>query len=291
MNCHRCGQPASEDELILFEERWICAACKPVVVQELKEGCSVAVADPLPEGFEERMLSFWTLVSLSWRVVCRDALAIGGLMVLAGVPVNLVFLTVVPGEGSIWVEFARHLSISQFFEIMVSVLTSLGIAKIVEQRLLGREVSFGGGLSHAVRYWIPAIVTGSLEILIIGLLSLALLVPGIIWTFYYTFSRIVVSLREVSGKAALDYSKSLVKGRWWGVVGRSFGLTILSLLPYAALKVAISFVPEHPAVTFATGLFCYICFGYAIVGTTVLFLNLDAIRRGGLVSDVPPPPL
>jgi uncharacterized RDD family membrane protein YckC len=40
--CAECGQMFAEDEMIQFQESWICAGCKPVFIQKIKEGVSVA---------------------------------------------------------------------------------------------------------------------------------------------------------------------------------------------------------------------------------------------------------
>ena len=42
--CSECGRIFSRDEMIRFGESWVCAACKPVFVQKLKEGVNVAGA-------------------------------------------------------------------------------------------------------------------------------------------------------------------------------------------------------------------------------------------------------
>lgn len=40
--CSECGETFSEDEMISFENAKVCAGCKPVFVQKIKEGVSVA---------------------------------------------------------------------------------------------------------------------------------------------------------------------------------------------------------------------------------------------------------
>jgi uncharacterized RDD family membrane protein YckC len=40
--CSECGLGFAEDEMIRFQESWVCAGCKPLFVQKLKEGVSVA---------------------------------------------------------------------------------------------------------------------------------------------------------------------------------------------------------------------------------------------------------
>jgi uncharacterized RDD family membrane protein YckC len=42
--CSECGQAFPEDDMIRFQDAWVCATCKPVFVQKIKEGVSVAGA-------------------------------------------------------------------------------------------------------------------------------------------------------------------------------------------------------------------------------------------------------
>ena len=42
--CSECGLGFAEDEMIRFQEAWVCAGCKPLFVQKIKEGVSVAGA-------------------------------------------------------------------------------------------------------------------------------------------------------------------------------------------------------------------------------------------------------
>ena len=40
--CSECGVAFAEDDMIRFQEAWVCAGCKPLFVQKIKEGVSVA---------------------------------------------------------------------------------------------------------------------------------------------------------------------------------------------------------------------------------------------------------
>ena len=42
--CSECGQAFAEENMIRFQDSWVCAGCKPVFVQKIKEGMSVAGA-------------------------------------------------------------------------------------------------------------------------------------------------------------------------------------------------------------------------------------------------------
>lgn len=285
MKCDSCGLPAPEDEMIQFEGRWICAACKPTFVQQLKEGVLEPVPQPMPEGFEERTLSLGEVVALSWRVVRQDWKAIATLVVLVAAPVNLVLSVIDPGEEPTMREVGRSFRIQQFMETFFGVLSTLGIAKIVSERMLGRRAGFVDGLLHAVRRWLPAIGTGIIEGLIVVFLMLLLIVPGIIWAGYYSFSIAVVSLRACAGKTALDYSKALVKGRWWGVVGRMLGLAGISMIPVIIFEIGVALAPASTALTFASAVLTDLSFAFTTVGATILFLNLDAVHRNDPALD------
>ena len=42
--CSECGQALAEENMIRFQESWVCAGCKPAFIQKVKEGVSVAGA-------------------------------------------------------------------------------------------------------------------------------------------------------------------------------------------------------------------------------------------------------
>jgi hypothetical protein len=284
--CDACGLPVPEDEVIQFEGRQICAACKPAFVQQLREGVLQPLPEALPEGFEERTLGMGELVKVSWRVVRADWMAIAGLVLLVGVPINLLISIFDPSSEEVTLrEIGRSFRFQQSLEMFVGVLASLGIARIVSERLQGRKAGFVDGLLHGLRRWLPGVGTGIVEYFILLIMILLLVVPGIIWTGYYVFSIAVVSLRGCAGKGALDYSKALVKGRWWGVVGRILGLTGLSFIPMILIEIGLAFAPTSDALSFISMLLTDVCFAFASVGTTVLFLNLDAVHQNDPALD------
>jgi uncharacterized RDD family membrane protein YckC len=40
--CAECGQAFAQDDMIRFTDAWVCAACKPILVQKIKEGVTIA---------------------------------------------------------------------------------------------------------------------------------------------------------------------------------------------------------------------------------------------------------
>ena len=43
-HCSECGQAFAEEDMIRFADAWVCAACKPIFVQKIKEGVTLAGA-------------------------------------------------------------------------------------------------------------------------------------------------------------------------------------------------------------------------------------------------------
>ncbi len=40
--CSECGQAFAQDDMIRFSDVWVCAGCKPIIVQKIKEGVTVS---------------------------------------------------------------------------------------------------------------------------------------------------------------------------------------------------------------------------------------------------------
>lgn len=284
MRCDVCAAELAASDLITIEERQVCASCKPTIVQQLLEGCLPTVpAGVHPVENNGELLPFGGLVAVSWKLFRQDWFAILALALLTSVPVNLLLEVLTPspmadGE-SVGLEFVRVMKMSSLLETVIGVVSSLGTAFIVSERVAGRRASFGAAIGHALKRWLPGIGTGLLESIIVGCLLLLLVVPGIIWFFFYTFSTCAVALRQRSGTSALAYSKSLVQGRWWAVTTRVLVLTIPPMSAAFVIGLGVAFAPDEPIFSVLSGICTDLFFAYVIVGVVALFLNLEAIER------------
>lgn len=104
-------------------------------------------------------------------------------------------------------------------------------------------------MNKAKKYLWPLIITGLLTVLIVMGGTLMLLIPGIIFSLWYGFSSYAVMLDDKKGMEALNYSKSLVKGRWWGVFWRllapSFVIGIVTSLVQLILLFPFGFLTYY----------------------------------------------
>ena len=279
MNCTACGQERPEDELIQFEGRWICAACKPEFFQRMLEGQTPLETSNVPVGFDEQIVAPMQLIALTWKFLCMDWPAIMAVTLLGAVPMSAVF-TLIDQFATYWVQHSfLRVGVNYTVQGVIAVLGTLGTARIVSERLEGRGVSAGEAVRHAFRRWLPAIGTNLLQGAIICILLALLVVPGMIWMVYYTFSSVVVSLRACSGVDALNYSRSLVLGRWWAVFGRGLLLGLVLMVVVVPVQIGVRLLHQWPFMVYAGLLVVSLSGTFVKVGNVLLFLNLDAVRR------------
>ena len=265
----------SANDLAQVGERAVCGACKPKFLQRVLEGAPEP-AEPQDLGVET--LGFMALVRLGWKVIRADWLVLLAVRVLISVPSEF-FLSLMPTpEAENLTSIARSIRVSQFIETVFGVIATLAIAWVVQERLAGRRPALWPTLGHALRRWPAAVLTGWLGGIITVLMLLLLIVPGIIYAGYFTFAAIAVSLRACSGSGALDYSKRLVKGRWWIVVGSAIAFVLPTVAVIVFQNIAGQFLPEYPHRAMVEGVVSDIATIFFTVCLTVMFLNLDAVQ-------------
>ncbi|MEP6672703.1 MAG: hypothetical protein ABJF10_26300 [Chthoniobacter sp.] len=266
----------NDDDLIVLEGRRVCPACKPLVVQQLKEGCLPPMPSALPIELAEYEFGYWELIKKTWSICRQDWPAIVGLQLLVSLPSELLVAMASTGDDE---HMRPSWRMTQYLDSFVGVVAVLGIAWVVNERVQGRSLSFVEALKKAVPRWLPAIGTNLVMGLIVVLWALALIVPGIVYLGYYTFAVYVVALRGRASTHALNYSKGLVKGRWWRVVGKMVGLFLPPIVPMFIIAVPLAFLPQSQFVEIFRETLNDLLLSFCQVGGALLFLNLDAVER------------
>lgn len=98
---------------------------------------------------------------------------------------------------------------------------------------------------------------------------------GLYYGIYYIFAINIIALHRKGGKTALNYSKSLVKGRWWKTLWIMVVPYLISLVLFYLLEYMFDFLPVGSDIIryFSRGIIC----SFAIVTASILFLNFDYI--------------
>ena len=178
--------------------------------------------------------------------------------------------------------------IGNMFSFLIFSVAMIAVVKSAERTVTKREISFAEALSEGLNRWPRYLWTGFLGGLIVFGLAV-LIIPGIIWAVYYMFLPYVVSVTSLFGKKALDYSKSLVQGRFWRTLGYFFVIIVSTYIPSIVLagcgQIAINLlVPDLPQVAYlATSAFAlsfaHLPIIFQLSLGTVFFLNTAYCAR------------
>lgn len=274
--CSQCRRMFSESELITLEDQRLCSACKPDYLQQVQEGVEATAPETV---LGNQRLTLAEVLALAWSIWLRNFGVILLLTLLVSIPTNLILESLPISDEPSARELGRYFRVTMLLEVLLGTLRVVGIAYVVGEAVAGREATFGAAIRHALSRWLPAIGTSFLENIIVLLLMLLLIVPGIIWMGYYTFTMYVVSLRLRAGKDALDYSKALVRGRWWRVVGFVLATLFIVLLPMTVVGAFAAETTGAAAVVATTITDVMLTFMTVAIG--VFFLNLDGLRQAG----------
>ncbi|WP_432404080.1 hypothetical protein [Wukongibacter sp. M2B1] len=227
-------------------------------------------------GQEVKEYTFGELVSKSWSIYQNKFTSILTITLLIYVPINII-LYFVDNLTKNMNNFNIYVKTANLLETFIGIIATMGIALIVDSAINNNELSWSNALKRALSRWGSCFGTKFLAGLILIGLFILLIVPGIIWTLYYTFIVQVVVLKKIGGKEALDYSKSLVKGRWWKIFGiHCLYIIIILILSFSLGFIDILFIE---AFSIFTNTIIDIASAFFTVTITVLFLNLDRIKE------------
>jgi len=124
--------------------------------------------------------------------------------------------------------------------LLVLPLANAAVIHAVARTYLSQPVTFGECLSHGLRRWPALIWTTILMSLIIGFGFVFLIIPGIIFSFWYLLAQQVTVLEDVSGGAALSRSKALMKGN----AGTAFVLLLIIGLINFGGNMVLGLIPQ-----------------------------------------------
>ena len=240
------------------------------------------------EEIYEKEFGVRDVLTKTWLVYCKRFKAISTMMLIVSLPgiiINyLVLDNIVDKLNHLTSSATLLLVVVIIVEITVGALISfmglVGISLIVEDTVKedGNKINWETVLNKVFSKLPSYIGTNLLATLILFGLSLLFVIPGIIWNLYYIFITQVVFLREIGGKDALDYSKSLVKGRWWKVFWILVVIGLINMAVSFGTGVISFFLPGIFQAILTTCVDAVACV-FFIACQTILFLNLDYLNK------------
>jgi len=80
--------------------------------------------------------------------------------------------------------------------------------------------------------------------ILVMLWTLLLIIPGIIFGIFYSFTLYLLIFEDIKGMDAIRKSKAMVSGYWWGVFGRTMFLFLVAMLASFILSIPFIFLSE-----------------------------------------------
>jgi hypothetical protein len=278
--CSQCGRPFPPEEMIRHGSAWICAECKPVFLQKLKEGVSGSgPVDPTALGQEiaagDYNVDVGSCLSRSWELLKGSFWPIAGgtalvyvVMFAAGaIPyAGSVIQLVVNGPlmgGLYWYLLkavrGEDINISDAFSGFGPNFTKLMLAHIVSSVLLGLcilpgaicilLVMFGliggsGGQHEAFAQafgHMGVLLIPCIALLVVGFLAIVYL--SVCWVFMFP----LIMDKQLNFWPAMKLSRQVVGKHWWTIFlllfvgGLIAGLGVLACCVGVFVTMAIFF--------------------------------------------------
>lgn len=124
--------------------------------------------------------------------------------------------------------------------VLLMTIITLILRVVIQQatiRVALKNLSFGEALFSSLSDWKPLTLISILLMAIFYGGTLFLIIPGLIFIFWYGFASFVFADERLTGMDALMRSKSYIIGRWWKTLGYFIlaGLTALGAIILAGL--------------------------------------------------------
>ncbi|MFZ2456112.1 MAG: hypothetical protein WAX07_06520 [Candidatus Altiarchaeia archaeon] len=165
----------------------------------------------------------------------------------------------------------------------VSLLSSMALAFYVKSCLDGKKIDFSTAYSRAFGRWPSAIWTSIIQAIILIFLFLLLIIPGVIYSVYWSFALYAVALGGKSGKEALSYSKKIVQNRWWTVLGYAIVFGIIGFILTIPIVIALGFFrwaltdpASSIALDAASGILFSLAGSLTVVMQIIFYLNCES---------------
>ncbi len=169
------------------------------------------------------------------------------------------------------------------FGLIAGLLVTMGLAYFISKKVKGENVDYKEALQKAVSKLPIGFGTSIFEGILLFILYILLILPGIYFSFLWVFATYAIVLRDKSWMKALDYSKSIVHGRWWGTFGKLFAMgliiIIISIVITFGTGFILKFVPVEIIRSLVADSIDWLIRAFAIVATTILFLNMEATKK------------
>ncbi len=232
-------------------------------------------------NIKDQELNIADLVMAAWKIYTENLSIIVLITLAVFLPLNIISMYLPGADASgetLNTSSAIGLGISSLLVALVGVLVPAAIAYIVSLSLDRQPIKRENVFRFALSRWLPLIGTSLLMMVFLLGLTFLFVIPAIILGVYWAFATYVVVLKNKSGMDALRYSQSVVKGRWWKVIGYLIIFGFITGMISWLISLPFVNINNH-IINALVSTLSDIIFSYTIVATALFFINLDNVRR------------
>jgi hypothetical protein len=215
------------------------------------------------------------LIKSGWQIFQKNFFSIFVILLVISFPFNtLVSLAALANVSPVYIEFQLGGFLSLWLLIALQLIT--------EHDVLDRKITAWSALKRAASRW-PSALGASILFGFLIILRLLLIIPGIIYFVNTAFFLHAVGLRNQGWKAALDYSRNIVKGHFWKVFFTSFSIWLtVSFFPNLIFSYLVGVIlgligqgSNLFLLHFIPACFADLTIFLNVIVGTVFFLNMD----------------
>ncbi len=177
-------------------------------------------------GAKELFRGSIVIFKSKWKVISLLNLTFAPLWVIC----FLAFGTVALEEKAQWPGGA----VIGLAMVLLTILINLAILYVVSQK--NSQVDYKQAIRFGAGIYLAGLWVAALTALTVLAGFVLFIIPGIIFSVWYSFSTFVLVTEQKKGWSALQRSKELVKGKWWAVAGRIGALALVMIIIMAILN-------------------------------------------------------
>ena len=221
--------------------------------------------------------TFWEIISKAIKIFKENINQILIITLLVYIPINIALFylgeSLMNSPDITFEQFSNYMEAAGWLENLVWVMATIFVIFIAKQSIDGEQKTFKENLQSTFSKWWVAICANLLYGFWVGLLLLLLIVPGIIFAVYWIFFIYILVLKDISISKTFEYSKKLVKWRWWEI----FGYGLFSFATTFILWIALWFTPYVNTLLWdiSTSVIVDLYSLFIVIIFTLKFLNID----------------
>ncbi len=180
---------------------------------------------------------------------------------------------------------------------VITIWATIALIRSLNASLSDQTLEWKENFKVSNHLILPVIITSIMVGLIVLGGSLLFVIPGIIFSIWYSFATYPVILDNIKGLEALGISKSLVVGRWaqiaWRIIVIGFIFALISILLSSLTNFVVGLIPmvnflKSALSSLLGSLVSTILVPLSTAGSLILYYSAKANPVGAELPPVPP---